>query len=67
MYKKQVRLFKWDLLHKKKKFSIKDLFSKCDHFRWFGNMYKRNLQWKTSFFVYCYIIDGNENGAENKK
>ena len=34
------------------KFSVKDLFSKCDQVRWgFGRINWKNPQWKTSFFV----------------
>ena len=40
----------------KMKFSVKDLFSKCDQIRsflWIGHINWKSTKWKTSFFVLC--------------
>ena len=42
----------------KMKFSIKNFFNKCDHFRSFQRIWThhwRNPSWKTSFFVQCVL------------
>ena len=41
----------------KMKFSTKDLFSKCDAGNCrFGHINWRNPNWKTSFFVQCFVL-----------
>ena len=55
----------WDFKRytlQKKKFSIKDFFSKCDQipsFLWIFHIYRRNPKWKSSFFVQCYSLVNN--------
>ena len=48
-----------DLCIQKMKFSIKDFLTKCNQIRMkqrgFGNIYRRNPYWKTSFFVQCHL------------
>ena len=51
-------------LHKKMKLSIKDLFSKYDQISrklkksWRNQIYWRNPQWKTSFYVQWFLLAG---------
>ena len=40
---------------KKKKFSIKAFFSKCDQIQIRSFLYWRNSKWKLSFFVQCFL------------
>ena len=51
--KKTFSCFPWNSLHKKMKFSIKDFFSKC--YQNHTNIYWKNYQWETSFFVQWLI------------
>ena len=52
-----LKLTSWRPLHKKRKFSTKDFFSKCDQITvscTFGHLYQRNPWWKTSF-CFCAV------------